>query len=801
MSRRFSTTRGPTRVVLGTGTLDELGPELDHLGARRVALVGTPGRRDALADLARSLGARVVAELPIAREHVPMERVVEARAQIERAGADVLVAYGGGSAIGLGKAVAVAGTAKLVAIPTTYSGSEMTPVYGITEAGHKRTARDERVRPALVLYDARTTYGLSRDVTVTSLFNAMAHCVEALWAKSPEPAALAAAEEGLRLAASSLRRLVTRLDDAAAREDAMVAAYLAGCAFGDLGGAIHHKLCHVLGGRFGLPHAATHTVLLPHVVRFHREHAPDAMRRIARALGAGDPVDGFFALARDVGAPRSLAALGLRVDDIPAVVDEALASAAYNPRPLDAASLSALLRDAALDPPLRPRDHGKEPMRIPEGPLQHKQGFRAAMESEALPGALPRTQTVPRQAPYGLYPELLNGTPFTVRRDENTRSWLYRIRPSSTHSAYVPLPESRWCARGHVLSPNRMRWRPLPIPDSSGRVDWLDGMATLGGMGDPASGPGYSIHLYAANASMNGRSFANHDGELLVVPQHGALDCQTEFGWLRVAPGEACIIPRGIRFAVGVPEGGARGYVCEVFGTAFRLPERGPLGSNGLADARHFLSPVAAFEDREETHSLVTKLGGRLHAATQAHSPFDVVAWHGNHVPSKYDLDLFVPMGAVRVDHPDPSIHTVLTAPLDDHGRAVADFVVFPPRWEVAEHSLRPPPFHRNAATEVNAVIRTPAVYSGYEPGCVFLTPIMTSHGISTSSYDAVLDLTDEQADKPHRIPDGSLWVMFESALPFYVTEWALGSDTLDADFEKLFLGVRSRFDPGERLR
>jgi homogentisate 1,2-dioxygenase len=427
----------------------------------------------------------------------------------------------------------------------------------------------------------------------------------------------------------------------------------------------------------------------------------------------------------------------------------------------------------------------------------HLAGFRAAMESEAVAGALPRTQNAPRRCPYGLYPELLSGAPFTTRREHNTRTWLYRIRPSSGHGGYHPLPEGRFGARGRTPTLNRMRWRPLPLPADPARVDFFDGLTTLGGAGDPASGPGYAVHLYAANAPMAGKSFADHDGDLLVVPQTGALACTTEMGRLRVGPGEVLLVPRGIRFAVDAPEDGARGYACEVFGTAFGLPERGPIGSNGLADARHFLAPVAAYEDAAGEHELVTKLGGVLHAAAQDHSPFDVVAWHGNHVPYTYDLACFTAMGTVNFDHADPSILTVLTAPLDDRGRSVADFVVFPPRWEVAEHSLRPPPFHRNAASEINGVVRSAGVYAGYEPGCAFLSPLLAAHGIPTRGYDEVLARSDEEADRPSRVPDDSLWIMFESSLPFVPTEWALDTDLVDRDFARLFTGMRSRFAPG----
>jgi homogentisate 1,2-dioxygenase len=250
------------------------------------------------------------------------------------------------------------------------------------------------------------------------------------------------------------------------------------------------------------------------------------------------------------------------------------------------------------------------------------------------------------------------------------------------------------------------------------------------------------------------------------------------------------MIPRGIKFSVGA--GQARGWVMETFGSRLKLPERGPLGSNGLADARHLRAPVASFEDRLCKYRIVTKVGGKLYAAEQAHSPFDVVAWHGMVQPFVYDLSLFNAFGTTNFDHPDPSIHTVLTAPLDDHGRAAVDFVAFVGRWEVGEHTFRPPTMHRNAASEINCVVRDPAPGGGYDPGVTFLTPLLTAHGISTAAYDAVLDAPVAD-DPPRRIPDESLWVMFESALPFRTSRWAR-ENLVDASFADLFAGMKSRF-------
>ncbi len=741
--------------------------------------------------MAALLGDRAGGVFADAREHVPVATVDAARRVLD--GADVVIALGGGSAIGLAKALALQSKARVVAVPTTYSGSEMTAIHGTTEGAEKRTGRDERARPVVVLYDPDRTTSLPRDVTMTSLWNAMAHAAEALWLNEHDRATSAVAEEALAGLSRSILRLAARLDDADARDDALHGAYLAGAAFSDSGAGLHHRICHVLGGMFGLPHAATHAVMLPNTLRFHRESAPAAMGAIARALGAIDPVRAVAELARASGVATGLGALGMPRDGVARAVDPILASAPSGAS-LDRDAVTAMLDAAWTGTPERP---APAPLRAP-AQLATQGGFGGAHESEALEGALPRRQNAPRRCPYGLLPELVSGTPFTTRNGESSRVWLYRVRSSSLHEEQVELAAGAFSSPLGDVTPNRTRWLPMPIPSAPARVDFLDGMATLGGAGDPTSGPGYRVHVYGANADMIDRAFASVDGDLLVVPQTGTLECRTEVGWLRVPVGSVALVPRGIKFAIGVPEGEARGWMLEVFGRRLRLPERGLIGSNGLADARHFRAPTASYEDRTcpSGFELVTKAGGRLFSTTQAHSPFDVVAWHGTHLPFSYDLSLFSPMGSVKFDHPDPSILTVLTAPLDDHGRAVADFVVFPGRWDVLEHSFRPPFMHRNAASEINAVVRMPTAEDGYVPGCTFLSPLLTAHGVSTKSYDEVLDMTDDEAEGPRRISDDSLWIMFESALPFQTTLWARTTGLVDRGFASLFGGLRSRFDP-----
>jgi homogentisate 1,2-dioxygenase len=808
MGRNFSATRcGATQVVFGSASSERLASEIEAMASppRKILVVATAGRKDAASALAARLGSRALGVLAIAREHVPAETVAEACAEVERVGADGLVAFGGGSAIGLAKAVAASipdgpGRVRIIAVPTTYSGSEMTPVFGVTEGGVKRVRRDERARPALVVYDPALTIAVPRDVTVVSLWNAIAHAVEALWAPNVDRATALSAEEAVRLLAESVRRLAAQPDDGDAREAALEGAFLAGAVFADTGGGVHHKLCHLLGGAFGLPHAKTHAALLPHVTRWMAAAAPDAMAALARALGAIDPVQALQQLAIDTGAGRSLSSLGFAPssDNVRKLVEAVLGAPPRSLRSIDREGLESLLVVASTAPSERPVE---VPLRAPAS-IAHQPGFGSTHTSEALPGALPLGQNTPRPSPYGLYPELLSGTPFTVKNALNSRVWMYRVRPSFSHAPYRALPAAHFTSTLTEVEPNRTRWAPLPIPQRPARADFLDGMVTLGGDGD-ARGPGYAVNLYAANADMVDRSFSTADGDLLIVPQRGTLDVRTELGFLRVAPGSILVIPRAIKFAVGLPDGAARGWMLEVYGPRLRLPERGPIGSNGLADARHFLAPQASFEDRlcPNGFETVHKLGGRLYAATQEHSPFDVVAWHGVHVPFSYDLMLFNAMGSVTFDHVDPSIHTVLTAPLDDQGRAVVDFVAFRGRWDVAEHSFRPPFMHRNAASEINGVISVSSVDAGYEPGCTFVSPLLTSHGITTKSYDTMLDMPDAQHEGPHRMPDSSLWIMFESALPFRPTAWARSTPLVDKGFLAHFDGMRRRFDPSRPTR
>src|SRR5690606_660820 len=338
--------------------------------------------------------------------------------------------------------------------------------------------------------------------------------------------------------------------------------------------------------------------------------------------------------------------------------------------------------------------------------LQYQSGFGNDWATEALPGALPVGRNSPQRCPYGLYAEQLSGTAFTAPRAENRRSWLYRIRPAVQHRPFEPFAGAPgWVSDfgAGPVTPNQLRWSPLPMPDAP--TDFIEGVQTWGGNGAPGEHSGVGIHLYAANRSMQGRFFYNADGELLIVPQQGRLRLATELGLVDVEPLEIAVIPRGVRVRVELPDGQARGYMLENFGAALRLPELGPIGSNCLANARDFQTPVAWYEDVEGDFELSGKFTGGFWRAPIDHSPLDVVAWHGTHAPYKYDLRHFNTIGSISFDHPDPSIFTVLTAPSDTPGTANMDFAIFPPRVLAMEDTFRPPWFHRNVASEFMGLI------------------------------------------------------------------------------------------------
>ena len=411
--------------------------------------------------------------------------------------------------------------------------------------------------------------------------------------------------------------------------------------------------------------------------------------------------------------------------------------------------------------------------------LEYLTGFGAHFESEAVPGALPTGRNSPQKPPFGLYAEQLSGSAFTAPRHENRRSWLYRMRPTADHRPFEAFAGSPLlCAAGASapLAPNRLRWDPPADLPAGG--DFVDGLVTMLGSRDPADLEGVAVHLYRAERSMVDRVFANADGELLIIPQSGALHIVTELGRMDVAPGWIALIPRGMRFRVEVA-GEARGYVAENYGAMFRLPELGPIGSNGLANARDFEAPVAAFEDRDGPCELVQKYLGQLWTTTLDHSPLDVVAWHGNLVPWRYELARFNTIGSISFDHPDPSIFTVLTSPSDVPGRANADFVIFPPRWMVAENTFRPPWFHRNVMSEAMGLIHGAydAKAEGFAPGGLSLHNLMSGHGPDVASWRGASDAEL----KPVRI-DGTMAFMVESCWPYLPTRFALDRAQPDYD-------------------
>jgi homogentisate 1,2-dioxygenase len=417
--------------------------------------------------------------------------------------------------------------------------------------------------------------------------------------------------------------------------------------------------------------------------------------------------------------------------------------------------------------------------------LQYMSGFGGHFESEAVDGALPKGRNSPQRPAFGLYAEQLSGSAFTAPRQENRRSWLYRMRPTADHrpfNAYEGAPLFGAPPAGAALAPNRLRWdAPADLPADK---DFVDGLVTMLNARVAEDLEGCSVHLYRAQRSMERRVFVDADGELLIIPQQGAIELWTELGRLEVGPGDIAIIPRGLKFRVRLLDGESKGYVAENYGHPFRLPELGPIGANGLANPRDFEAPVAAYEDSDETTEVVQKYLGELWTTTLDHSPLDVVAWHGNYVPFRYDLERFNVMGTVSFDHPDPSIFTVLTSPSNVPGRANADFVIFPPRWMVAEDTFRPPWFHRNVMSEAMGLIygAYDAKADGFAPGGLSLHNLMCGHGPDLDSWKkaSAADL------KPAKI-ENTLAFMVETCWPYRPTQFAL--DRSQPDYDSAWTG------------
>ena len=423
--------------------------------------------------------------------------------------------------------------------------------------------------------------------------------------------------------------------------------------------------------------------------------------------------------------------------------------------------------------------------------LRYLSGFGNHFASEALPGALPESQNSPQQPAYGLYTEQLSGSAFTAPRAENRRSWLYRIRPSAAHPPYQRIADGRLRSgpfEEAEPTPNRLRWSPAFYPETD--TDFVDGLTTIAGNGDPAHGRGMAAHLYVANRSMVSRAFCNSDGELLFVPQEGGLRLVTEFGTMEIAPLEIGVIPRGIRFRVELRDARVRGYLCENYGVPFRLPELGPIGSNGLANTRDFLTPEAGYEDHSGSVEIVQKFQGHLWA-TKSHAPFDVVAWHGNYVPYKYDLRKFNVLGSLSFDHPDPSLFTVLTSPSETAGVANVDFVAFLPRWQVAEHSFRPPWFHRNVMSEFMGLIEGSydAKSGGFLPGGASLHNCMSAHGPDEVSWRKA----SSESLTPRKLDEGAAF-MLETCWVLRPTLYALDCAELQRDYDTVWSDMPRNF-------
>ncbi|MDB5374032.1 MAG: homogentisate 1,2-dioxygenase [Belnapia sp.] len=419
--------------------------------------------------------------------------------------------------------------------------------------------------------------------------------------------------------------------------------------------------------------------------------------------------------------------------------------------------------------------------------LAMQSGFGNEFATEALPGALPQGRNSPQKAPYGLYAEQFSGTAFTVPRAEARRSWLYRIRPSAGHGAFRPMDQGLLCGPLAPPTPNRLRWDPLPIPEAP--TDFIAGLTTIGANAPGEALSGVTIHIYCANQSMD-RVFQNSDGEFLLVPEQGRLLLATECGRLLVGPGQIAVIPCGMKFRVELPDGTARGYAAENHGAALRLPDLGPIGANGLANPRDFLSPIAWFEERDEPTELVQKFQGGLWTTTLDHSPLDVVAWHGNNAPYVYDTRHFMVINTVSFDHPDPSIFTVLTSPGTAPGVANMDFVIFPPRWLVAEATFRPPWFHRNVMNECMGLVH--GAYdgkaAGFAPGGVSLHPRLSGHGPDAATTERAIaaDLA------PHKL-EGTLAFMVETSQIIRPSVFAMAAPQLQPSYDACWDGLPKR--------
>jgi len=430
-----------------------------------------------------------------------------------------------------------------------------------------------------------------------------------------------------------------------------------------------------------------------------------------------------------------------------------------------------------------------------DGSIAYMTGFENSFATEAVPGALPIMRNSPQRAPQGLYAEQLSGSAFTAPRHANKRTWFYRIRPSVQHGHGFRevdrgLVRTAPCRDESRLPISQMRWHPIAIPDEP--CDFLSGLRTIATGGDVHLQLGMASHVYVANRSMDDSYFYNTDGEMLIVPQENSIRVFTECGILDVSPGEVTIVPKGMKFKVDLPNGPARGYVCENYGSYLTLPERGPIGANCLANPRDFLAPVAAYEDKQKPCRLFVKALGRIYVTEMAQSPLDVVAWHGNFAPSKYDLRRFSPVGSILFDHPDPSIYTVMTSASDTVGTANVDFVIFPERWIVMENSFRPPWYHMNVMSEFMGLIY--GVYDakpgGFVPGGMSLHNSLIAHGPDAEAFEKA----SQKELKPEKL-SGTMAFMFETRYPLSPTGFASGLELMDGSYPDCWDSLERKFE------
>ena len=430
---------------------------------------------------------------------------------------------------------------------------------------------------------------------------------------------------------------------------------------------------------------------------------------------------------------------------------------------------------------------------------KYMSGFGNSFETEALAGALPVGRNSPQKVNYGLYAEQLSGSPFTAPQATNQRSWLYRIRPTVRHTGRFEKVDQGLIRTAPErddtdLPIGQLRWSPTPIPKRA--QTFVTGLATITVAGDAEAQSGMAAHVLLITKSMEREHFFNADGEMLIVAQQGKLRFRTEFGVIDIEPGEICVIPRGVIFRAELIDGPVRGYVCENYGGAFTLPDRGPIGANCLANARDFLCPEADYEDVEKPCTLTVKWGGEMFRTKVPHSPLDVAAWHGNYYPYKYDLRRFSPVGALLFDHPDPSIYTVLTSPSETPGTANIDLVIFPERWAVAENTFRPPWYHRNIMSEFMGLVY--GVYDakpeGFVPGGMSLHNQMLPHGPDSDAFEGA----SNAELKPVKLTN-TMAFMFETRFRQRITKYAAELPTRQDDYADCWKGLKKHFNRKQR--